>query len=50
MHSVNVKGDTFLYFGGFVFVLALVEFGVSKLSVAFVDVTGFVHDNRTRTL
>ena len=27
----------------------MVEFGVSKLSVAFVDVPSFVHNNSTRT-
>ena len=49
MHSVNVKGDTFLYVSSNVFVLASVEFGVSNLSVAFVDVPSFVHNNSTRT-
>ena len=49
MHSVNVKGDTSLYVGSKVFVLASVEFGVSKLSVAFVNVPSFVHNNSTRT-
>ena len=49
MHSVSVKSDTFLYVGSDVFVQALVEFGVSKLSVAFVDVPSLVHDNSTRT-
>ena len=32
MHSVNVKGDTFLYVGSNVFVLASVEFDVSNIS------------------
>lgn len=49
MHSVNVNSDTFLYVGSYVFVLASVEFGVSKLSVAFVDVPSFVHNNSTGT-
>ena len=49
MHSVNVKGDTFLYVGSNVFVEESVEFGVSKLSVAFIDVPSSVHNNSTRT-
>ena len=49
MHSVNVRSDTFLYVGSNVFVQALVEFSVSKLSVAFVDVPSFIHNNSTRT-
>ena len=49
IQSVNVKSNTFLYVGSNVFVQALVEFGVSKLSVAFVDVPSFIHNNRTRT-
>ena len=50
MHSANVKSYTFLYVGSDVFVYALVEFGVSKLSVAFVDVPSLVHNNSTRTI
>ena len=38
-----------MYVGSNVFVLASVEFGVSKLSVAFVDVPSFVHNNSTKT-
>ena len=49
MRSVNVKGDMFLYVGSNVFVEELVEFGVGKLSVAFIDVPSFVHNNSTRT-
>ena len=49
MHSVNVKSNTFLYVGSDVFVYVLVEFGVSKLSVAFVDVPSLVHNNSTGT-
>ncbi len=49
MHSVNVKGDTFLCVSSNVFVEESVEFGVSKLSVTFIDVPSFVHNNRTRT-
>ena len=55
MHSVNVNGDTFLYVGSHACLRlgvgpgASVEFGVSKLSVAFVDVPSFVHNNSTGT-
>ena len=49
MHCVKVKGDTSLYVGSNVFVLASVEFGVSTMSVAFVDVPSFFHNTTTRT-
>ena len=46
---VNIKSYTFLYVSSYVFVQAFVKFRVIKLSVTFVDVPSFVHNNSTGT-